>query len=177
MHRLFYPRLYVSSIFDIDLDDLQRRGIRYMIFDLDNTIIERGAPEFTSEVIDWLNRVQERGIRIAIVSNNRTRAAERMADAAGIPAVFNAVKPRKSPFRKALRMLNAEARETAVVGDQIFTDVVGGNRLGMFTILTKPMKGKEFIGTTLITRQLERLFLPRIRKRVGLYRRPTHDQR
>lgn len=175
MHRLFYPCLYVASIFDIDLDDLERRGIKNIIFDLDNTIIERGAPEFPAKVMRWLNAVQQRGIRIAIVSNNRTRTAERMAGEAGIPAVFNAIKPRRSPFKKVLRMLKARPDETAVVGDQIFTDVVGGNRLGMYTILTKPMKGKEFIATTLITRQLERLFLPRIRKRVGLYRRPTHD--
>lgn len=175
MHRLFYPRLYVSSIFDINLDDLQQRGIKNMIFDLDNTIIERGAPEFPVKVMEWLDAVRKRGIRIAIVSNNRTRSAEKMAAKAGIPAVFNAIKPRRSPFKKVLRMLKAKPGETAVVGDQIFTDVVGGNRLGMYTILTKPMKGKEFIGTTLITRQLERLFLPRIRKRVGLYRRPTHD--
>lgn len=175
LHRLIYPSQYVSSIFDIDISQLERKGIKGLIFDLDNTIIERGAPEFTAEVIQWLNALKERGLKIAIVSNNRTRTAERMVEEAGIPAVFNAVKPRRTPFKAALRMIGTDPRETAVVGDQIFSDVVGGNRLGMFTILTVPMKGKEFIGTTLITRQLERIFMPRIRRRVGLSRRPGRD--
>lgn len=167
MLRLLNPDQVVSSLFDIDLDALARRGIRGLIFDLDNTIIERGAPAFAPEVLDWLENVRRRGFKIAIVSNNRTRRAVAMAREHGIPAVFRAAKPRRRPFRKALRFLGLAPNETAVVGDQLFTDVFGGNRLGMYTILTRPLPGPEFIGTRLITRKLEKLFLPRIWRRHG----------
>ncbi|MFZ5898594.1 MAG: YqeG family HAD IIIA-type phosphatase [Bacillota bacterium] len=162
-----YPDQFVPSLFDIDVEALKARGIRGLIFDLDNTIVERGASEFTPEVMHWLERLREEEFRIAIVSNNRTRRAVLMAEEAGIPAIFNASKPLRRPFKRALKILGTKPEETAVVGDQIFTDVFGGNRLGMYTILTHPMPGPEFIGTRLITRKLERLFLPRIWEKYG----------
>lgn len=164
---IFFPKLYVESIYDIDLSLLERKGIRGMIFDLDNTIVERGELTFSAAMLDWMDGLKERGLKISIVSNNRTRAAEEMAEDHGIPAIFRALKPRRKPFLKAIQMMGVQPGETAVVGDQIFTDVVGGNRLGLFTILIKPLPGKEFFGTTLFSRQLEKLILPRIRRRHG----------
>jgi HAD superfamily phosphatase (TIGR01668 family) len=82
-----------------------------------------------------------------------------------IPSVTRAIKPRKSPFRRAMKMLGMTPGETAVVGDQIFTDILGGNRLGLYTILVVPMPGKEYWATELINRRLERLVLWRIRQR------------
>jgi len=165
--RLLDPDQVVATLFDIDLDALAKRGIKGLILDLDNTIIERGAPAFTPEVLEWLEDARRRGFKLAIVSNNRTERAVAMAREHGIPAVFRAVKPRRRPFRKALRRLGLQPHEVAVVGDQLFTDVFGGNRLGMYTILTRPLPGPEFIGTRLITRKLEKLFLPRIWRRHG----------
>lgn len=173
MLHLLFPNLYVSTIYDIDLDYLQRRGIRGMIFDLDNTIAERGVESLSPKVLEWMDELKKRGLKISIVSNNRTRKAQKMAKNYGIPAVFWAVKPRRRPFLKAIQLMGIGRHEAAVVGDQIFTDVVGGNRLGLFTILINPLPGKEFIGTTIFSRQLEKLFLPRIRRRQGFTGRPS----
>jgi len=175
--RLLFPDLYVPTIYDVDPEYLRRRGIRGLIFDLDNTILERGERTLPQEVLDWFDTLKAQGFKISIVSNSRSRKAEGMAKSHGIPAVFRAVKPRRGPFLKAIELMGLTRRETAVVGDQIFTDVVGGNRLGLFTILINPLPGKEFIGTTLFSRQLEKLLLPRIRNRHGFSRRPGHDRR
>jgi hypothetical protein len=175
--RLLFPNLYVPSIYDIDLEYLRRQGIRGIIFDLDNTIVERGQLTWPQKLVTWMEGLKEAGFKVSIVSNNRRRAVGEMAKAYGIPAVFWAVKPRRKPFLKAMKLMGVSRRETAVVGDQILTDVVGGNRLGLFTILINPLPGKEFIGTTLFSRQLERLLLPRIRKRHGFSRRLGHDRR
>lgn len=168
MWRLINPDQFVASLFDIDLGNLADKGIKGLILDLDNTIVERGARAFTPEVLAWLKDVRRRGFALAIVSNNRSRRAVVMAREQGIPAVFRAGKPRRHSFLKALRSLHLEPHEAAVVGDQLFTDVVGGNRLGMHTILTRPLKGPEFIGTRLVTRNLEKLFLPYIWRHHGV---------
>jgi hypothetical protein len=173
---LLFPDLYVASIYDIDLEYLRRRGIRGIIFDLDNTIVERGEIFWPPEVRDWLDGLKAEGFKISIVSNNRQRAAEELAQTHGIPAVFRAVKPRRKPFLRAISLMGVGRRETAMVGDQIFTDIVGGNRLGLFTILVNPLPGKEFIGTTLFSRQLEKLLLPRIWRCHGFNGRPGYDR-
>ncbi|MBO8128740.1 MAG: YqeG family HAD IIIA-type phosphatase [Peptococcaceae bacterium] len=173
--RLFYPKLYVDSLFDIDLDILHRNNIKGIILDLDNTIMERGANAIPPEVVSWLERLRRNGFELSIVSNSRTREAAKLARKQGIPAIIRAAKPRRRPFKKALAMMGTKPGETAVIGDQIFTDVLGGNRLGMFTILVRPMAGKEFIGTRLITRQLEKVFLPKIRRQFSHERRCSND--
>ncbi len=177
LRRLFFPNLYVPSIYDLDPEYLRRQGIRGLIFDLDNTIVERGQLTFPPELLAWMDGLRAKDFKIAIVSNNRHPAAEEAAKAHGIPAVFRAVKPRRKPFLLAMEMMNVSRRETAVVGDQVFTDIFGGNRLGLFTILINPLPGKEFIGTTLFSRQFEKLLLPRIWKSHGFSRRPDHDRR
>lgn len=177
MLRFLFPDMYVPSIYDIDLEYLRRLGIRGIIFDLDNTIVQRGQMSWPPELLEWMDGLKKQGFEISIVSNNRRRMAEEVAKAHGIPAVFRAVKPRRKPFLRAIKLMGVGRRETAVVGDQIFTDVVGGNRLGLFTILINPLPGKEFIGTTLFSRQLEKLLLPRIWKHHGFDRRPGSDGR
>ncbi|HAG07627.1 MAG: HAD superfamily (Subfamily IIIA) phosphatase, TIGR01668 [Clostridia bacterium 62_21] len=164
---LLYPRLYVPSLFDIDLGALQKKGINSLILDLDNTIMPRGARRIEQEVEAWLRRVREKGFRLCIVTNNRDRSVPELTQRLEIPVIIRAVKPRRKPFVRALELMDATGRETAVVGDQIFTDVLGGNRLGLYTILVDPLGGKEFIGTRFISRPLERLLLPRIKRRFG----------
>ncbi|MEW5762332.1 MAG: YqeG family HAD IIIA-type phosphatase [Bacillota bacterium] len=167
MFRFFYPRLYVSSLVDVDLESLRRRGINSLIIDLDNTILPRGANRLERVVEEWLDHARAGGFRLCVVSNNRDKSARELTRRLGIPMIIRAAKPRRRPFLQALALMGATRGETAVIGDQIFTDVLGGNRLGLFTILIDPLDGKEFIGTRLVSRPLEKLFLPRIKKRCG----------
>ncbi|HBC94015.1 MAG TPA: YqeG family HAD IIIA-type phosphatase, partial [Pelotomaculum sp.] len=82
----------------------------------------------------------------------------------GLPAVHRAVKPLVGPFRRAMGMLGTKPAETALIGDQIFTDIFGGNLCGLYTILVVPLQGKEFWGTRLFSRPLEKIVLARLKR-------------
>lgn len=166
MISLLYPKVYVSSVFDIDLYRMGRQGIKGILLDLDNTIIRRDADMLSPDVAGWLQELRSLGFKLAIISNNSHRRVNCLAGLLGIPAVCRAVKPRKRSFCRALELLGTVPHETALIGDQIFTDVFGGNRMGLFTILVEPMPGKEFWGTRLISRQLEKLILKRMKRTI-----------
>lgn len=167
MLRLLYPRLYVPSLFAIDFDHLRGKGIRGLIFDLDNTLVRRDCDCVPDYVVNWLGALQESGFGLCIVSNNGQERVRRLTAPLAIPAVHRAVKPLSYPFLKGMGILGTTPGQTAVIGDQIFTDVLGGNLQGMYTILVVPMEGKEFIGTRLISRPLEKLVLAGLKKTAG----------
>jgi HAD superfamily phosphatase (TIGR01668 family) len=165
---IIYPNLYVDSLFDINLQDLKKQGIRGIIFDLDNTIIPRDQKYFSADIAGWLLELKEHNFKLCIVSNNRRQhRVSYLAQALDIPYVYKAGKPGRKAFRRAMQLLNTDVSDTAVVGDQVFTDVYGGNRLGLFTILVVPLPGKEFWGTTFFNRRLEKLVLAKIKKRLS----------
>lgn len=164
MYRLLCPNLAVEMLFDIDLDGLARQGIRGVVFDLDNTIIPWDSREMDATIVAWLEDVLARGFKVAIVSNNWRGRVREIANRFGLPFVSRAYKPAKTGFRRALAELGLEPHEAAVVGDQLFTDVLGGNRLGLMTIWVKPLTAHEFIGTR-IHRRFERLAVRMLRSR------------
>lgn len=166
LHKL-YPNMYVPSILDINPDELKKHGIRAVLLDLDNTIVPRDCDECSFEVKSWLAELLGRGFKLCIVSNNGTTRVNNLAGSLQIPCVVRAVKPLPKAFTRALDILEATPAETAVVGDQIFTDILGGNSLGLFTILVVPLQGKEFWATKHINRRLEKLVLSRISRRVS----------
>ncbi len=167
MLQKLYPNMYVPSILDINPDELQKNGIRFLLLDLDNTIIPRDADQFAPEIIHWLQSLLDRGFKLCVVSNNNNMRVNNLLEPLQIPCVVRAVKPLRQAFLRAMELLDADTASTAVVGDQIFTDILGGNRLGLFTILVVPMQGKEFWATKLINRRLEKLVLKRILRRVS----------
>lgn len=169
---LLYPKMYVPSVIHIDSGELYARGIRCILFDLDNTVVPRDKTDLPPEVAGWIRGLRDKGMKVCVISNNGPDRVRRVAGMEDVPAVCRAIKPRKHPFRKAMNMLGVTAGETAVVGDQIFTDILGGNRLGLFTILVVPMPGKEYWATEMFNRRLERLVLNRIRRKVPLGGKP-----
>lgn len=156
MYRLLCPHQVVDTLYDIDFDALAVRGIRGVIFDLDNTIIPWDSCEMCSDISDWLLAVIDRGFKVAIVSNNWRSRVRAIADRFGLPFVSRAYKPAKAGFRQALAALELEPHEAVVIGDQLFTDILGGNRLGLMTVWVKPLTSHEFIGTR-IHRRFEKL--------------------
>lgn len=160
---LLCPKMYVPSVVHINPEDLYARGIRCVLFDLDNTVVPRDKTDLPPEVAGWIKRLTEKEIKVGVVSNNGPDRIRKVSGIGEIPAVCRAVKPRKHPFVKAMKMLGVTPEETAVVGDQIFTDILGGNRLGLLTILVVPMPGKEYWATEMFNRRLERLVLKRIK--------------
>ncbi|MGQ9557702.1 MAG: YqeG family HAD IIIA-type phosphatase [Desulfurispora sp.] len=166
MLNLLFPRQYVTSVLQINLDDLERRGIKALLFDLDNTIVPRDQNHLPADIIAFFHRLSRRGFKACLVSNNYPERVGPLAGQLGIPTIHRAIKPRKKPFRKAMRLLGVTPQQTAVVGDQIFTDILGGNRLGLYTILVTPLPGKEYWATQLISRRLEKIVLALYRHRL-----------
>lgn len=161
--RWLNPSLHVDSVLHIDIGKLKSIGIRGMIFDLDNTVAPRYEDLYSPEIIAWFTTLSNMGIKACIVSNNGSGRVAQMSDPLGLPFIRRAVKPRKKPFLKAMEIMGTDTSQTAVVGDQLFTDILGGNRLGLFTILVVPLPGREYWATSLINRRLERLVLKRIK--------------
>lgn len=162
MGKYFYPDLVLPSILDLNGALLRARGIRGLVLDLDNTIVRRDASFLSPPEATRLAELLAGGFSMAIVSNNGSARVSSLAAELGVPYVSRAVKPLGPGFKRAMQLTGTTRRETAVVGDQIFTDVLGGNLLGLYTILVCPLPGREFIGTRLISRPLERLILWRL---------------
>ena len=160
------PDQVAKSVLDIDLEDLADRGIKGLIVDLDNTLMGWDSEEMSAQVREWVAKARERGFSLCITSNALEERVRSVAHSLGIPAISNAVKPRKRPFKQALRLLGLAPEEAVVIGDQIFTDILGGNRVGVHTILIQPISKNELC-TTKIMRRLERRVLAWL-KRKGL---------
>lgn len=143
MFKQFIPNLLVHSVYDIPLDELRARGIRGLLFDLDNTLLAHYGFEFTIEVIDWLKKVSEEGFLVCIVSNGSPHRTLALAEKLGIPAIPRSSKPRRRGLRKALEQLGLAPDQAAMVGDQIFTDVWAGNRMGLYTVLVNRIDTQE----------------------------------
>lgn len=159
--RLITPTRAVPSVSEIDPAVLVREGIRGVILDLDNTIVPWGEPAPTAVVRQWVAAVLTAGLRACIVSNNSGIWAAQVGDVLRVPVVGWALKPVPFGFRRAMAIMGTTPRETALVGDQLFTDVLGGNLLGLRTILVEPLSVREF-PTTRLVRRLERLIRDRV---------------
>lgn len=166
MKHILRPDLYVDTLLAIPVQELVGMGIRAIIIDLDNTITEWNSPDLKKEIVEWFESLQQNKIRVCIASNNSQDRVEKIGKSLGIPAIHKAGKPRRKAFLQAMTTLNSNPKTTAVVGDQIFTDILGGNRLNLYTILVQPLNPREFIGTRLV-RQVERLILKKcVKKRI-----------
>jgi hypothetical protein len=159
------PDELVESIYEIDLGQLKDRGIQAVIADLDNTLVPWGSSEVDDSLRKWVDDINRAGIKLAIISNNSSSRVEKMSSRLGIFAISKAIKPRRGGFRSIAARFGLTPNQVAVVGDQLFTDVLGGNRTGMYTILVTPLNSREFIGTRLM-RRLEYIFLRRIKNKV-----------
>jgi HAD superfamily phosphatase (TIGR01668 family) len=155
---LLSPTYYYRSVSDIDLDALRESGIDTLLVDIDNTILPRDTKRMPEELITWARRLSPQGFKVCLVSNNWHDHVKRTADALGLLMVPKALKPLPYGFRKAMRLLGSERASTAVIGDQVFTDVLGGNALGLVTVLVTPMSPVE-PPHTLVLRAIERRLL------------------
>lgn len=163
MGKRLLPDKTADSIFSLDLQALSSRGIRGIIFDIDNTLESHRVPEPSARVCTFLDRVQNAGFRVCLISNGKKNRVERFNSRLHLPAIARAGKPLKKNLRRALTFLNTSPEETALVGDQIFTDVYGGNRMGFYTILVNPIEqieNKFFY----IKRFLERMIRKKIKE-------------
>lgn len=162
----FYPSLFSSSIFDIDYRSLFNKGIYNLIVDIDNTLSKWRSKEPDDRVFSFIKTLKDDGFNICILSNSSRRRIDKYCSNLDILYVGNACKPFKASFKKAMKLLKSKEHNTCVIGDQIFTDILGGNFCNLMTILVPPIDRKEFI-TTKMLRILERRILGKISKKAG----------
>ncbi len=151
------PKQFVQTIYDINLEELWQSGIRGIITDLDNTLVGAKVADATPELVNWLGHVKQLGFKVVIVSNNQETRVSTFALPLSIPFIHAARKPTNTAFRKALALMDTTAEQTVVIGDQMLTDVLGGNRLGLYTILVAPISIHDEGFFTRINRRIEKL--------------------
>ncbi|VXB84159.1 phosphatase (active on GMP and Glc-6-P) [Bacillus sp. 349Y] len=151
----FLPDEQVQDIFAIRPEDLKEKGIKAIITDLDNTLVEWDRPNATPKLIQWFKEMQEHEILVTIVSNNNRMRVGSFADPLGVPFIFQARKPMGRAFKRAIRQMDVKKEETVVIGDQLLTDVLGGNRSGFHTILVVPVAQSDGFMTK-FNRKVER---------------------
>ena len=152
------PDLYYNSVRAIDLETLARAGVRVLLLDLDNTVLPRDSNVVPDEMKEWVAGLSARGFSVCLVSNNWHERARRVAGELGFDLVDHAIKPLPFAFLRALRLEKATPKEAAVIGDQLFTDILGGNMLGMRTVLVAPLSATD-LPHTLLLRRFEALVL------------------
>jgi uncharacterized protein len=160
MIRLLKPSYYYKNIFSIELDKLIESNIEGIICDIDNTIVPWSEERVLGETFNWFEKIKRMEFKVCLVSNGIDNRASFFGERLDLPYVGMAKKPSKSAFIKAMKILDLEANKIAVIGDQIFTDILGGNRMGFITILVDPMSERELF-ITRIMRFLEAMFFER----------------
>lgn len=139
-----YPKAYLKNVQEITIEFLMKNNIKALILDVDNTLIDY-YKNLSEEVIKWAHDLQAQGIKMYILSNtNHKEKVENVAKKLEIPYKMFARKPSKRGFLAVQKEFKLEPENIGVVGDQIFTDVIGGNRSKMFTILVEPVTPKDY---------------------------------
>jgi len=159
LFKILKPKAYVNSVYNIDLKKLKKiKKIKGIIVDLDNTLVAWGEKEVSQKVIDWVKEAKKLGLKICIVSNTNSKRVAEFAKIFNIPYHSKYFKPFSIAFNNGLKILDTKKSETVVIGDQIFTDMWGGNKLKLLTILVVPIVKKDSIGTFL-HRNLEKIII------------------
>ena len=141
---ILYPDVLLEKVEDISINLLQKNNIKALILDVDNTLIDY-KKNLSKSIIDWSKEMKKYNIKLYILSNtNDKEKVENVAKKLEIPYINFAKKPLKGGFIKVQKILQESSNNIAVVGDQIFTDIIGGNRCKMFTILVEPIEKKEY---------------------------------
>lgn len=155
---IFYPKERVDSVYDIPWEDWYRRGIRGVIFDIDNTLVPHDAPA-DERAMKLFAKFREMGMKTCLLSNNKEPRVSAFAEkVGGTDYIYKAHKPATKNYYKAMERMGTTAQTTLFVGDQLFTDVWGANLAGIYGILVKPIDPKEEI-QIILKRYPEKLVL------------------
>ena len=139
-----YPDTYLDSIDDIDFEMYYKKGIRGIVSDIDNTLVPHGAPA-DEHIIKVFEKIHGMGIDTCLISNNKKPRVEPFAKAVNSKFIYDAHKPTRESYKKAMELMNTDKESTLFIGDQIFTDIWGANRTGIETVMLKQIDKKEEI--------------------------------
>ena len=157
MRHMLYPDEYMDSTYAIDFKKLYKDGYRGILFDIDNTLVPHGAPE-DERAIALFKELKQIGFTTCLISNNKEPRVKSFCDKVDSDYIFKAGKPLTEGYEEGIRKMKTTKENTLFIGDQIFTDVLGAKRAGLYTIMVKPIHPKEEIQIVL-KRYLERIVL------------------
>lgn len=138
--RVLYPNVMLDHISDISLEQLKALKVSALILDVDNTLTTHNNPEPDSKILNWIEIMRKNEIKLVIASNNSGARVKAFAKKLGLDYVSRAAKPLPVGFLRVAKRMGVSASSFGVVGDQIFTDILGGNLFGAKTFLVKPMQ-------------------------------------
>ena len=144
MKRNLYPKEYKQSAYEIDYEAFYKKGYRGILFDIDNTLVPHGAPA-DERAKKLFSHLKELGYHVMLLSNNKEPRVKSFNDEVGAQYIYKAGKPKKDGYVRAMKELGTDTKNTLFVGDQIFTDIWGANRAGIYTVLVKKIHPKEEI--------------------------------
>lgn len=157
---MFQPKWHLKSVLEIDENFIKENHLRGFILDLDNTLSMHGSPAAEYGVTDWLKKMKALGMKMTVVSNNTKKRVEPLARDLGLDYISFGCKPLTIGITKALKQMHLPKKSVALVGDQIFTDVLGGNLKGVPTVLVEPFH-LENTFTFKLKRKLENIVFKR----------------
>lgn len=157
MFQRFYPDEYLDSTYQIDFQTFYEKGYRGVIFDIDNTLVPHGAPA-DERAMALFKHLKEIGMDAMLLSNNKEPRVKMFNDAVQVHYIYKANKPGIKNYQRAMKEMHTNENNTLFVGDQLFTDVWGANKAGIYSILVKPIHPKEEIQIVL-KRYLEKIVL------------------
>ncbi len=157
----FRPDHFADSVFDIGTDWLRERRLRGLLVDVDNTLMPRNETIPGTRVREWVFALRRADIPLLVISNNWGSRVKTIARELDLEVIAPAGKPFKPAYAKGLDLLGLPAAETAIVGDQVFTDILGGNRAGLASVLVPPLGTVDLVHTKAL-RVLERALLRRL---------------
>ena len=162
---IWYPKIYLKNVVELSDKIIEKNHIKAIILDVDNTLIDY-EQNMLEGVEAWCKKQKQNGIKFCILSNsNKKEKVKKVAQILDVPYIYFAKKPLKFGFKKAIKMLGVKKEQIAVVGDQIFTDVIGANRSKMISVLVEPIKEKD-IWITVLKRPLEQRIIHRYLKKI-----------
>ena len=164
MKKPFTPDYLLNSYSELTVDFLRKHNIKALILDIDNTLVPYEVARPTRELKDWFASLNEADIKVSFVSNNNSDRVNIFNEELSYFATCKSKKPFNVNMKRAIKEMGVTPKETAVMGDQIFTDILAGNSLGAFTVLVPPIKDKTDPFTR-FKRLLERPILNRIKKK------------
>ena len=168
----YYPDIYQKSIYTINYDKLKERGIKCLLFDLDNTIVPYVDKVPTKKLKKHFDKLTNIGFKVIIFSNSPRKRLEPFKKELNVDCCASARKPSKSKFIKVMNTYNYTLSETAIIGDQLLTDIYGGNKVGITTILVNPLSDID-MPFTKINRMIEKRIINNMTKKalfeVGRY--------
>ena len=139
----FKSNYFYNSVYDIDYKLLKSKGITALIYDIDNTLAGYDSTYPDEKLLELFRRLKDEGFKIFLLSNNKRSRVSIFSEKTGLPYKGRAMKPLKLYIRKAMKHLGSDEKSTALIGDQIFTDVWGANRAGITSVLVSPLTDKD----------------------------------